>query len=106
LVLSRIELLRRRWRRRELWRRRLLGRRHRWTRRRVPSPDKNMKEAKGLEAAGGGNSAAGLRALGRKNPGHPTFHTPYYGLFRWPLFGHFGAEIPTSVLLELVPVGA
>jgi hypothetical protein len=43
---------------------------------------------------------------GKKIPGHPTFHTPYYGLFRWPLFGHFGAEIPTSVLLELVPVGA
>jgi hypothetical protein len=32
----------------------------------------------------------------------------YAGLFRWlpTLFGHFGAEIPTSVLIELVPVGA
>jgi hypothetical protein len=71
----------------------------------APSPDN--KEVKGLEAAGGGNSAAGP-ALGRKIPGHPTFHTPYYGLFRWPptLFGHFGTKIPTSVLIELVPVGA
>ena len=94
------------------------------TRRRVPSPDN--KEVKGLEAAGGGNSAAGP-SLGRKTPGHPTFHTPYSGpvtmlhawvvggvgdmytgLFRWlpTLFGHLGTEIPTSVLTELVPVGA
>jgi hypothetical protein len=83
------------------------GRRHRWTRRRGPSPDKNMKEAKGLEAAGGGISAM-EPWLGRKNPGHPTSDAPYYGLFRWlpTLFGHLGTEIPTSVLIELVPVGA
>ena len=32
----------------------------------------------------------------------------YAGLFRWlpTLFGHLGTEIPTSVLIELVPVGA
>ena len=31
----------------------------------------------------------------------------YAGLFRRPpTFDHFGAEIPTSVLLELVPVGS
>ena len=69
----------------------------------MPSPDN--KEVKGLEAAGGGNSAAGP-SLGRKTPGHPTFHTPDARLFRWLLFDHFGAEIPTSVLLELVPVGS
>jgi hypothetical protein len=58
------------------------------------------------EAAGGGNSAAGP-TLGRKTPaGYPTFYTPDAGLFRWPFFDHFGAEIPTSVLLELVPVGS
>ena len=86
----------------------------------MPSPDN--KEVKGLEAAGGGNSAVGP-SLGRKTPGHPTFHTPakpdtmlnawvvggagHAGLFWWPpTFYHFGAEIPTSVLLELVPVGS
>ena len=30
----------------------------------------------------------------------------YAGLFRWPLFGQFGAKISTSVLIELVPVGS
>jgi hypothetical protein len=69
----------------------------------VPSPDN--KEVKGLEAAGEGNFAAGP-ALGRKTPGHPTFHTPDAGLFRWPIFDQLGAEIPTSVLLELVLVGS
>jgi hypothetical protein len=69
----------------------------------VPSPDN--KEVKGLETASGGNSAAGP-SLGRKTPGYPTFHTPDAGLFKCPFFDHFGAKIPTSVLLELVPVGS
>ena len=86
----------------------------------MPSPDN--KEVKGLEAAGGGNSTPPT-TLGRKTPGHPTFHTPdsgpvtmlhawvaggagYAALFKGPFFGHFGAEIPKSVLLELVRVGS
>ena len=38
-----------------------------------------------------------LRARAADGAGYAT-------LFKWPPFGHFEADIPTSVLFELVPV--